>query len=80
MKSCINVADTTEKTIRNCKDSSALKHEYMGRYRETNERIFHHYQGFIKGPPLSPPLSNNLDVEDLYREKWTREIKAGTFY
>lgn len=47
---------------------------------DTNERIFHHHQGFIKGPPLCPPGSINLDVEDLRREKWTREIKAGTFY
>lgn len=43
---------------------------------DTNERIFQRHQGFIKGPPRSA----NLDVEDLRRVRWTREIKAGTFY
>lgn len=45
-----------------------------------NEKIFHHHQGFIKGPLLGSPRSSNLDVEDLHRVRWTREIKAGTFY
>ena len=37
-------------------------------------------KGLWKGPPLCPPAAINLDVEDLRREKWTREIRAGTFY
>lgn len=42
MKSCMTMAQ--HKVIRNVRESSALKHEYMGRYIDTNERISHDHQ------------------------------------
>lgn len=49
---------------------------WMYSYMDTNESLFHHHWGFIKGPPWS----SNLHVGDLPRVRWTSEMRAGTFY